>query len=93
MMQRTRGTGSPRNRRWYAGVKVCDQWQTFEPFRDWALANGYEPGLSLDRKYTCRDYEPRNCEWVSRSENSRRGAQDIWRRYDTTPIEALWGAA
>lgn len=91
MMQRVRGTGSPKNKRWYKGVTICPERQKFEGFRDWAVANGYERGLSLDRIFTCRGYEPSNCEWVTRSENSRRAAEDVWRRYDHTPIEMLWG--
>jgi len=92
MMQRTNpNTSSLRNRRWYKGIKVCPEWQTFEGFRDWALANGYREGLSLDRIRTVRGYEPSNCEWVTRSENSRRAAEDEWRNHHHTPIEILWG--
>jgi hypothetical protein len=94
MLQRTRGTGSPKNKRWYSdkGIKVCDEWQTFENFRDWAVKNGWSKGLSLDRIFTCRGYEPSNCEWVTRSENSRRAAQDEWRKYTSTPLEMFWGS-
>jgi hypothetical protein len=93
MLQRVRGTGSPSNRRWYSdkGIAVCEAWQKFEGFRDWALANGWEEGLSLDRTFARGNYEPRNCEWITRAENSRRAAQDVWRRYDHFPIEMLWG--
>ena len=31
------------------GITVCKDWQAFEPFCEWALANGYEKGLDLDR--------------------------------------------
>jgi hypothetical protein len=93
MMQRTRGTGSPSNRQWYfnKGIKVCDEWQTFEAFRDWATANGWRRGLSLDRIHSGRNYEPGNCEWITRSENSRRAAQDMWRRHTHSPIGAMLG--
>ena len=57
------------------GIRVCFEWQSFEPFRDWALANGYVPGLSIDRRESWLDYAPENCEWVTRSENSRRLAR------------------
>jgi hypothetical protein len=92
MMQRVRGTGSERNKRWYAGkgITACDDWQKFEGFRDWAVANGYEPGLSLDRKFATGNYEPNNCEWITRQENSRRGAEDVWRRFsDAMPANGL----
>jgi hypothetical protein len=93
MMQRVRGTGDrKRTRRWYSRVTVCDQWRSFENFRDWALANAWRKGLSPERSFSCRGYEPSNCEWITRSENSRRAAQDEWRRHLATPIEMFWGS-
>ena len=47
------------------GIKVCDEWEEFEPFRDWALDNGYESGLTLDRECNDRGYYPDNCRWVT----------------------------
>ena len=62
-----------RNKRWaLRGITVCDEWKLFEVFEEWALANGYEPGLSLDRVDNDGNYEPGNCEWVTRSVNSQR---------------------
>lgn len=55
------------------GIKVCDEWEnSFETFEKWALANGYAEGLSIDRVDNDGNYEPNNCEWVTRSENSKR---------------------
>lgn len=54
------------------GIKVCEQWQVYEPFRDWALANGYAANLTIDRVKSDLNYEPDNCEWVTAEENSRR---------------------
>ena len=36
------------------GITVCDEWQEFLPFYEWAMANGYRQGIgrkkqSLDR--------------------------------------------
>jgi hypothetical protein len=87
-MQRTRAK-SGRNARWYAGISVCPEWQKFEGFRDWALANGYVDGLSIDRLFVWGDYEPGNCEWVTRSENSRRAVQDEWRQFKECPINTV----
>ena len=33
----------------------------FIAFRDWAVANGYQPGLALNRINKARRYEPSNC--------------------------------
>lgn len=54
------------------GISVCQEWRdSYEAFRDWALANGYEDGLTLDRRDNSGNYEPGNCRWVTYRENSR----------------------
>lgn len=51
------------------GITVCNQWaDSFEAFRDWALANGYRDDLELDRKDTNGNYEPSNCRWATRTQ-------------------------
>lgn len=47
------------------GIKVCEEWQDFVPFKEWALANGYDDTLTLDRIDVNGNYEPSNCRWVS----------------------------
>jgi hypothetical protein len=60
--------------KWYGkkGVKVCDEWKDFQTFYDWAMKHGYQEGLTIDRINPDGNYCPENCEWVTRSENSRR---------------------
>ena len=60
--------------RWYGGkgVKVCEDWLNFKNFYDWAISHGYAPNLTIDRLDANGNYEPSNCEWVTKSENSRR---------------------
>lgn len=61
------GTG---NKRWL-GLK-CD-FYTFTEFRAWALRNGYSlERNSLDRLDPSLGYSPRNCQWITRGENSQR---------------------
>ena len=47
------------------GIKVCDEWQEFEPFKEWALKNGYDDTLTLDRVDFNGDYKPNNCRWIT----------------------------
>lgn len=53
------------------GISVCDSWLAFDEFRKWSLANGWQDGLSIDRIDSDGNYEPSNCRWLTKSENSR----------------------
>lgn len=61
------------------GIKVCKEWDKYEPFRDWALTNGYAENLSIDRIDTNGDYTPRNCQWATSKQqaNNRRSNRII----------------
>jgi len=47
------------------GIIICDEWQNFETFHNWAFTNGYQENLSIDRVNTNGNYEPSNCRWVT----------------------------
>jgi len=51
------------------GISVCNDWQNFEPFLEWALAKGWSKGLELDRIDNDAGYEPANCRFIERREN------------------------
>ena len=53
------------------GISICNEWQEFEVFYAWAINNGYEDGLTIDRINNDGVYSPDNCRWVKMVDQTR----------------------
>lgn len=55
------------------GITVCDEWrESFDAFRDWAIAHGYSDTLTIDRFPNPNgNYEPGNCRWANMTQQAR----------------------
>ncbi len=63
------------------GISVCCEWHNYDTFKEWALANGYKNGLSIDRVNVNGDYEPGNCRWATAIEQANNKRNTIYIEY------------
>lgn len=67
------------------GISVCREWlEDPHLFVGWAEANGWKPGMEIDRIDVDGNYCPENCRFVTHRQNSQ-----LTRRISTTPEQAL----
>jgi hypothetical protein len=70
------------------GISVCDEWKEnkdysgLKNFYKWAINNGYEENLTIERKDVNGNYEPNNCEWITMEEQAKNKTNTIYINID-----------
>jgi hypothetical protein len=85
----------PTDHRYYRygarGITVCEEWQQYIPFRTWALANGYQDGLTIERTDNNGPYHPGNCTWIPAAEQARnRSSRASYTAFGETKSLSEW---
>jgi hypothetical protein len=80
------------------GITVCDAWLNFPSFQYWALNNGYQDSLTLDRENNDLGYCPENCRWITSAQQTRNKRNNVWwvldgQRLCETDVATLLGRA
>lgn len=72
---------NPNNKRYInyggRGVTICKDWDNYAVFRDWALNNGYEDGLTIERINVDGNYEPLNCTWITNAKQQTNTTRSV----------------
>ena len=69
------------------GVIVCDSRRNnFINFYDWCISNGYSENLELDRIDVLGNYEPNNCRWATRQEQTSNTRRNVYVWYNDRKI-------
>ena len=65
------------------GITVCDEWlYDFQAFYEWAVSNGYQDDLTIDRIDVNGNYTPSNCRWSSNIEQANNKRNNRYITYD-----------
>lgn len=60
-------------------ITVCKEWEEYKNFKEWAMSNGYDDKLTLDRIDNDKGYYPENCRWSTwkQQQNNKRNNRYI----------------
>lgn len=77
------------------GINVCNEWlnkeEGFINFYNWAMENGYQDNLTIERINVNSDYNPFNCKWITKSEQQQNKRNNVFITYKNKTLNiAQW---
>lgn len=72
------------------GIKVCEEWHDRDAFTAWAMENGFQDGLSIERKDVNGEYCPENCCWITKGEQQHNKRNTIYVDYHGEQKPLWW---
>jgi len=74
------------------GIRICEEWDDFSVFREWALSSGYSETLTIDRVDGNLGYCPDNCRWATYREQANNSSNAKMITYNgKTQSQSAWG--
>ena len=71
------------------GIEVCNEWEDYDTFAEWAINNGYKSNLTIDRIDFNGNYEPSNCRWVTKEFQNTNKSSNIVVEYNNKKITLM----
>ena len=74
------------------GICICDEWvNSYISFKEWALNNGYDSNLTIERIDVNGDYCPENCKWITKPQQANNTTKSRFITYNgETHTMAEW---
>jgi len=75
------------------GIIVCEEWIDLKiglyNFKDWAINNGYDDNLSIERMDVNGNYCPNNCTWITMNEQAKNKRNTIYIETDEGNVKLV----
>lgn len=73
------------------GITIYQEWLDYNNFKEWALNNGWNNNLTIDRIDYNGNYEPNNCRWITQKEQTNNTGNNKMLTYkNKTQSLSMW---